>query len=142
MLWRLLLFLVTAGMGEWVIGPWVPTITYSFAMLQTGCMTLLIVYTTLWYSFDADKNVAKQAYVKVRATLFMLGLVPPLKRELKDDLRDWRARTIKDRLASLLQETLATVRVLRCCLFCIYMPAIDRPLSDCRYRTDSGRRKR
>ena len=110
MLWRLLLFLVTAGMGEWMIGPWVPTITYSFSMLQTGCLTLLIMYTTLWYSFDADKNVAKQAYVKVRATLFMLGLVPPLKRELKDDLRDWRARTIKDRLASQLQETLATVQ--------------------------------
>lgn len=110
LLWRLLLFLVTAGMGEWMIGPWVPTVMYSLAMLQTGCLTLLITYTTLWYSFDADKNIAKQAYVKVRVTLYMFGLVQPLKRELKDDLRDWRARTIKDRLATQLQETLATVQ--------------------------------
>eukprot|EP01044_Picomonas_judraskeda_P046391 COSAG03_NODE_25870_length_263_cov_0.542683_1_plen_87_part_11 len=87
-----------------MIGPWVPTVMYSLAMLQTGCLTLLITYTTLWYSFDADKNIAKQAYVKVRVTLYMFGIVQPLKRELKDDLRDWRARTIKDRLATQLQE--------------------------------------
>lgn len=110
MLWRLLLAFFTAGMGEWVIGQFVPTIMYSLALLQTGCLTLLITYTTLWYSFDADKNVAKQAYVKARVTLYRLGLVQPLNRPLKDDLRDWRTRTIKDRLATELPETLAIVQ--------------------------------
>eukprot|EP01043_Picozoa_sp_COSAG02_P025778 COSAG02_NODE_1460_length_12494_cov_126.207422_13_plen_1401_part_00 len=110
MLWRLLVAFFTAGMGEWMFGHFVPTIMYSLAMLQTGCLSLLITYTTLWYSFDADKNVAKQAYVKARLMLYKLGLVQPLNRPLKDDLRDWRARTIKDRLATELQETLAIVQ--------------------------------
>jgi hypothetical protein len=110
MLWRLLAFLHTAATADWLVGPWATTVSSTLAWVQTTCLGLLLTYTMLWYSMDADKNVAKQAYVKARALLFLGGWVAPLKRPLKDDLRDWRARTIRDRLREQLQSSLASVQ--------------------------------
>ena len=60
---------------------------------------------TLWYSVDADKNVARQICTKGRMLMYVGGWIKPVTRPLIDDLNDWRARNIRDRLQDQLQDT-------------------------------------